>query len=493
MSDISNFSDEEDSRQDDCALVDALSEINFNENNIESIRQNKLEENQEQKHEIHSDPASSNSLNFVDVDEYDYLHDSEWINQKCHVFILSTAGKPIYNLNGDEEKLNTLFGLLQALVSVVQTDDDCIRSITAKNTKFVFLVKSPLILVGVNKSNRSEQQIYNQLMDVYNQIIFIVTLSHMKSVYEKRNNYDLRKLVAGSERWVDHLLRNEKRTRICNSSFVSLTHSVRILPMESSIRDSITATIQSNCTKIKNLVFAVLLANNKLITLVRMKNYYMHTDDLRLIFNVIDCSESFKSAENWLPICLPKFDSNGALYAHISYISDDCEACLLLMTVDPESFPILSNAKKNITEKLRRGNCMEAINAGIRDKGIKLKTDVAVPEIRHFFYKNKKNTQLLCSEITAPYSNNLDQFERLEAMYYDLHNRIHRTSRPLKLIYEMHQHEIQLAWVTANYELYATFEPLVDKKSVIIAQVNKLLKWIRKEEDKLFMTGTHIF
>lgn len=166
MSDISNFSDEDDSRQDDCALVDALSEINFNENNIDSIRQNKFDENQEQKHEIHSDPASSNSLNFVDVDEYDYLHDSEWINQKCHVFILSTAGKPIYNLHGDEEKLNTLFGLLQALVSVVQTDDDCIRSITAKNTKFVFLVKSPLILVGVNKSNRSEQQIYNQLMYV---------------------------------------------------------------------------------------------------------------------------------------------------------------------------------------------------------------------------------------------------------------------------------------------------------------------------------------
>jgi len=33
----------------------------------------------------------------------------------------------------------------------------------------------------------------------------------------------------------------------------------------------------------------------------------------------------------------------------------------------------------------------------------------------------------------------------------------------------------------------------VDKKSTIIAQVNKLLKWIKKEEEKLFMTGTHIF
>lgn len=57
----------------------------------------------------------------------------------------------------------------------------------------------------------------------------------------------------------------------------------------------------------------------------------------------------------------------------------------------------------------------------------------------------------------------------------------------------MTEHEIQLAWVTSNYEFYATFEPLVEKKSMVIAQVNKLLKWIKKEEEKLFMTGMHVF
>lgn len=225
----------------------------------------------------------------------------------------------------------------------------------------------------------------------------------MNNIYERRNNYDLRKLVAGSERWVDNLLKHEKKMRISNNSFVSLTHSVRILPLESSTRDHITSTIQSNCSKIKNLVFAVLLANNKLVTLVRMKNYCMHTDDLRLIFNVVECSESFKTAENWLPICLPKFDPNGALYAHISYLSDDCEACLLLMSVDNESFPVLSNAKKNITEKLRKSNYMDALNEGMKDKGINLKA-VGVPDVRHFLYKNKKNTQLLCAEIKSPYN-----------------------------------------------------------------------------------------
>lgn len=57
----------------------------------------------------------------------------------------------------------------------------------------------------------------------------------------------------------------------------------------------------------------------------------------------------------------------------------------------------------------------------------------------------------------------------------------------------MNQHEIKLAWVTSNYEFYAIFEPLVDKKSVVIAQVNKLLKYIKQNEEKLFITANHSF
>lgn len=46
---------------------------------------------------------------------------------------------------------------------------------------------------------------------------------------------------------------------------------------------------------------------------------------------------------------------------------------------------------------------MDAIKDGMKNRGISLKA-VATPEIRHFLYKNKKNTQLLCSEITTPYN-----------------------------------------------------------------------------------------
>lgn len=93
----------------------------------------------------------------------DYLHDTDWLNKQEHVFILSMAGKPIYSLHGNEDKLATLFGIMQALVSVVQSNQDTIMSIHARGVRFVFLVKSQLILVAVSRKNKSVQQIQMQL------------------------------------------------------------------------------------------------------------------------------------------------------------------------------------------------------------------------------------------------------------------------------------------------------------------------------------------
>lgn len=40
--------------------------------------------------------------------------------------------------------------------------------------------------------------------------------------------------------------------------------------------------------------------------------------------------------------------------------------------------------------------------------------------------------------------------------------------------------------VTSGFELYLCFSPLATK-AMAVAAVNKLLKWIRKEEDRLFI------
>lgn len=278
-----------------------------------------------------------------------------------------------------------------------------------------------------------------------------------------------------------------------NNIFTFLTNSIRVFPLPTTIRSQITSAIQSNCSKIKNLVFAVLIANNKLIALVRMKKYSIHPADLRLIFNLVECSESFKSSENWSPICLPKFDMNGYLHAHVSYLADDCQACLLLLSVDRDAFFTLAEAKAKITEKLRKSHCLEAINEELQQPfNAKLYQQVVgIPELRHFLYKPKSTAQLLCPMLRHPYKS-LTELERLEAIYCDLLHRIHNSSRPLKLIYEMKEREVALAWATGTHELYAIFEPVVDKATVI-KYVVKLIKWIEKEYDVYFIRNHATF
>lgn len=54
--------------------------------------------------------------------------------------------------------------------------------------------------------------------EVYNQIISTLTLSHMSKIFEKRKNFDLRRLLAGSERLIDHLLIHRSNRNNTNKS-----------------------------------------------------------------------------------------------------------------------------------------------------------------------------------------------------------------------------------------------------------------------------------
>ena len=108
----------------------------------------------------------------------------------------------------------------------------------------------------------------------------------------------------GSERLLENLANSME-----DDPAPYMLSAVQVLPMPSNLRENVSTVIKQNCSKAQNVVFALLIANNRLITLVRMKKYYIHPADLHLIFNFVNSSESFKLSESWAPICLPKFDS----------------------------------------------------------------------------------------------------------------------------------------------------------------------------------------
>lgn len=107
--------------------------------------------------------SAEDKVSLTNSNDEDYMQSAEWINQPKHVFVLSSAGKPIYSRHGNEDKLVTTYGVLQVLVSVIQVEQDVIRAIHAGNTKFVFLIKGPLILVTISKTTESVSQLILQL------------------------------------------------------------------------------------------------------------------------------------------------------------------------------------------------------------------------------------------------------------------------------------------------------------------------------------------
>ncbi|CAH0715009.1 unnamed protein product, partial [Brenthis ino] len=505
------------SLQDRNALTSKCSTISeiqseIGENSKESLRETKSSDNLQNKDETMSASPSSSNLNEENGDEMDdrddYLKSPELVNKEKHVFILSSAGKPIYSRYGNEDKLAGLCGVIQALVSVVEEQNqDILRSISTKDCKAVFLVKGPLILVAVSKSNESETQLVLQLTYAFNQIVSVLTLTQLNRIFEQRRNYDLRRLLSGAERLIDHLLIFMEK----DPAF--LLGAVRCLPLPEKARENITNAITSTCNKIRDLVFAILLAGNQLITLVRMKKYTLHPSDIHLLFNLVRSSESFKTAESWTPICLPKFDATGFLHGHVSYISEDCQACLLLLTVQRDAFFPLSQAKHTISEKLRRSNCLVAINDALnRNKELPTTNPlkhIAIPEIRHFMYKCKSTAQLFTSD---PISLDRLQDYRLKHMDGDIKEKkieklsdidyvknyrkfcsqIHCLTNPAKLIFRSNSQDTVLAWVTNGFELYVTFDPLMEKDHAIRA-VDRLLHWIKKEEERIFIMHAPTF
>ncbi|GFR72861.1 vacuolar fusion protein MON1 homolog A-like [Elysia marginata] len=455
-------------------LSSELSDDENLKNGLEGLSLQDTESVPEESPSVALTPSSS---------ETDYVNSLEWKQQKKHIFILSESGKPIYSRHGSEDKLVTIMGVMQALVSFVQDDKDNLRSIVAGDHTFVFMNRDHLTFVGVTRGRESTQQMLLQLTYMYNQVISVLTHNTLVRTFKAHRNFDLRRPLSGAEKFFDNLL------NLMDVEPGLLLTSVRCLPLDSSVREIVSQTIVQHA-KVKDLVFALIIAQNQLVALVRMKRYYLHPMDLHLIINLINASESFKAAESWTPICLPKFDATGFLQAYVSYLDEDCQSCLLLLSVDIEAFYTLSECRAKIKERLVRYNALTAISNSLQRHSYSVQ-QCSIGDLRHFLYKARSTAQYTSPELGPPY-NTPEQQDRLFGLYHFLHDKVHSSSRPLKLLYHVGKYETLLGWVTQGFELYAVFGPLVTK-NVAIHAVNKLLRWIKREEDRLFILSSVTF
>lgn len=72
--------------------------------------------------------------------------------------------------------------------------------------KLVFLQQGPLLLVAVSRTPQSAAQLRRELLAVHAQIVSTLTRASVARIFAHKQNYDLRRLLAGSERTLDRLL-----------------------------------------------------------------------------------------------------------------------------------------------------------------------------------------------------------------------------------------------------------------------------------------------
>jgi len=120
--------------------------------------------------------------------------------QRKNLFVFTSSGKPVFAKLGDEEDLVTIFGFLQAIISIVLAGGDIVKCVKAGERNIVFLLKESLYFVIVSSTPEPENVLLKQLEFTYQQILLILT-AKVHNTLENNPALDLRPLLGSdSER-----------------------------------------------------------------------------------------------------------------------------------------------------------------------------------------------------------------------------------------------------------------------------------------------------
>ena len=156
-------------------------------------------------------------------------------SEEKQIFVMNGAWKPINSLHGEEVMMVSLGELMLALVSLVADSGDTIKSIQTGDTNIVFLVKS--LHMSESSAWLQTEQLTLQLLYIHSQIVSVLTLTQLNRIFKQRRNYDLRRMLTGSERLITSLSANMDTD---HSYFLS---AVRCLPLATSTLDLVSETI----------------------------------------------------------------------------------------------------------------------------------------------------------------------------------------------------------------------------------------------------------
>lgn len=426
---------------------------------------------------------------------------SKWKSKQKHFLILSSAGKPIYNRHGDDNLVSGQIGVIQTIISFYEGAKDQLKGFTAGGSRFVIMVQGPLYLVAISKLGESDAQLRVQLEALYMQILSTLTLPTLTHLFSSRPSTDLRRPLQGTEPLLSALADTFTR-----GSPPTLLSALECLKIRKSHRQAINNTLLQK--RSENLLYGLIVAGGRLVSVVRPRRHSLHPSDLQLIFNMLFEAEGIKAGggENWVPLCLPGFNKNGYLHMYVSFMdaagtdSEESESqgsrtesgkrdevAILLISAEKESFYELRTMRDAVVEELEANGSMSIIKAAVR-RGRSAATDIVPGTVlRHFLYKSRANVQFAMPSY-EPYFTTMLARRRLLSLYHNLHASVHAKNAHLKVHHCVSRDSISLAWVTPLFELYGVAGPQTSRNA-LAQSASKVVQWAKREEERVFIIG----
>jgi len=407
-----------------------------------------------------------------------------WQAKKKHLFVFSSAGKPIFSRYGDESDISDFFGVMQALVSFVIDSDDLIQRLVAGRHQFVFSLHGPLYFVLVAGTPEPFASLARQLNLMHTQIVFHLT-GNVARIFEKRAGYDLRQLLGGTDVSVRSLVRS------LNNSPAFLLSAVQCLPMTRADRTAVGEVLRdARCPK---QLFAVLAVGDALIQVVTPQRQPIHPVDLLLLMNYVNSTPSLRISTNYSPVCLPKFRDSALVYAYIDFVAEaptpDGPVAISLTLVstspDPDSFAQLDAARGVIVRQLTARGLLRGILRQLQLPRYSAQ-EVGPPTLCHMIYRSS-SSQYTATCFGPPYSLSPREQRRLLRLYASLKQRAVVSRGRTALCYYRSTHALSVVAVTKDYELYATHQ-LITSKLEVLAGCHRIRQWVKAHEDYLFIT-----
>jgi len=294
-------------------------------------------------------------------------------------------------------------------------------------------------------------------------LLSVLSSTQLERILTKHTNFDLRRLLTGTA-----TLLHSHLARLPTSPGI-LTSSLQTMRLDPTLRTRVAeALVPPSKLKTKDALYALLVVDDKVVTIARPRKHSIHPADLHVLLATIAAPSIKGTTASWLPICLPKFNASGFLHAYVSFIRSEEDTpgghaetertpsiALILVSASGDFDSVRAWSCYTI-DQLESSSTIDALLEAARTAQYTL-DDLQIPGLRHFIYKSRSNVQVTMPQYDFENGGSESEFQQIFSLYRSAFDAIHAKGGQectLRLQYVKTQSVCVMAWVRDSWSSY---------------------------------------